>query len=161
MVAHLKKLIIISGSIRLLKEPTEPIPAIQRFDGVFIRLVRKYHKQLRDFDILILSPTYGLIKAEEKIGFTEPIRGSWRDLNLNENEISKLRESSLSTLQKLLKKKQYDEIYVNVGKSLLKTIEGFDKTVPQTIRITYAQGPGIGPKMAHMKNWIESWIKPS
>jgi len=157
----LKKLIIVSGSTRLLKEPADPIPAIQRFDGVFIRLVRKYHKQLRDFDILILSPIYGLVKAEEKIGFIEPIQGSWRDLNLNENEISKLRESSLSTLQKLLKRKQYDEIYVNVGRSLLKTIEGFDKTVPQAVKITYAEGPGIGPKMAHMKNWIESYIRPS
>lgn len=157
----MKKLIIVSGSTRLLKEPAEPIPAIQRFDGVFIRLVRKYHKQLRDFDILILSPLYGLIKAEEKIGFIEPIQGSWRDLNLNENEISKLRESSLSTLQKLLKKKQYGEIYVNVGKNMLKIMKGFDKIVPQTIKITYAQGPGIGPKMAHMKNWIESHINAS
>jgi hypothetical protein len=152
----LRRLIILSGSTRVFKEPVDPIPAIQRFDGVLIRLVRKYHKQLRDFDILILSPVYGLIKAEEKIGFIEPIQGSWRKLNLSEGEISKLREASLSTLQKLLKKKQYDEIYINVGRNLLKTIEGFDKIVPQTVRITYAQGPGIGPKMAHMKNWIES-----
>jgi hypothetical protein len=155
----LKKLIIVSGSTRAFREPAYPIPAIQRFDGVFIRLVRKYHKQLRDFDILILSPVYGLIKAEKKIGFVEPIRGSWRNLNLSESAISKLRETSLSTLQKLLKKKQYEEIYVNVGKSLLRTIEGFDKMVPQAVTITYAQGSGVGPKMAHMKKWIESQIR--
>lgn len=157
----MKKLIIISGSTRLIKEPAEPIPAIQRFDGVFIRLVRKYQKQLRDFDILILSPVYGLIKAEQKIGFKEPIHGSWRELNLSEDDISKLRESSLSTFQKLLAKRQYDEIYVNVGKSMLKTIEGFEEIAPQTVKITYSQGPGIGPKMAHMKNWIESHIHAS
>ncbi|MEM3551788.1 MAG: hypothetical protein QXV01_11940, partial [Candidatus Bathyarchaeia archaeon] len=61
----MKKLMIISGSMRLLKEPEEPIPAIQRFDGVFVRLVRKYSKKLRDIDIYILSPIYGLVKAEE------------------------------------------------------------------------------------------------
>jgi len=152
----LRRLIIISGSKRVLKEPADPIPAIQRFDGISIRLIRKYHRQLRDVDILILSPVHGLIKAEEKIGITEPIQGSWRRLNLNENEIPKLRETSLSTLQRLLKKKHYEEIYVNVGRSLLKVIEGFDKIVPSAIKITYAQGPGIGPKMTHMKNWIES-----
>lgn len=157
----MKKLIIVAGSPRIRKEPANPIPAIQRFDGVFIRLVRKYSKHLRDFDVLILSPVYGLIKAEQKIGFKEPIRGSWRDLDLSKDDISELRESSLSTLQKLLTRREYNEIYVNVGKSMLKVIEGFEKTVPQSTKITYSQGPGIGPKMAHMKNWIESHIHAS
>jgi hypothetical protein len=38
---------------------------------------------------------------------------------------------------------------------LLKIIEGFDKVVPRSTKITYAEGSGIGPKMAHMKKWIE------
>ena len=137
----MKKLIIVSGSTRLLKEPAEPIPAIQRFDGVFVRLVRKYYKKPRDFDVLILSPIYGLIKAEEEISFREPIHGSWRQLSLSENDISKLRNSSLSTLQKLITKRQYEEIYVNVGKSMLKIIGGFEKIVPPTIKITYSHAP--------------------
>ncbi|MEM2969540.1 MAG: hypothetical protein QXR63_01230 [Candidatus Bathyarchaeia archaeon] len=62
----MKKLIIISASARLLKEPVEPILATQRFDGVFIKLLRKYQKQLRNFDILILSPVHSLIKAEKR-----------------------------------------------------------------------------------------------
>jgi len=152
----LKKLIIVSGSSRVLKEPSDPIPAVQRFDGVFIRLIRKYYKQLRGFDILILSPVYGLIGAEEKIGFKEPIRGSWRGLILDKTDISRLRESSLPTLEKLLAKRQYDEIYVNVGRKLLRTIEGFEEIVPRTIKITYSEGEGIGPKMTHMKEWIKT-----
>jgi len=157
----MKKLIIVSGSYRVIREPKNPIPALERFDGVFIRLIRKYYKELRNFDILILSPTYGLIKAEEKIGFKEPIRGSWRKLELSKDTVSRLRDSSLSTLQRLLTKQQYDEIYINVGKNLLKIIEGFNQIVPQTTKITYAQGPGIGPKMTHMKNWIESHMNTS
>ncbi|MEM2875951.1 MAG: hypothetical protein QXL67_03235 [Candidatus Bathyarchaeia archaeon] len=50
----MKSLVIVSGSTRLIKEPPTPIPAIQRFDGVFIRRVRKYHKQIRDIDIAFL-----------------------------------------------------------------------------------------------------------
>jgi len=119
----MKKLIIVSGSYRVIREPKNPIPALERFDGVFIRLIRKYYKELRNFDVLILSPTYGLIKAEEKIGFKEPIRGSWRKLELSKDTVSRLRDSSLSTLQRLLTKQQYDEIYINVGKNLLKIIE--------------------------------------
>jgi hypothetical protein len=66
---------IISGSRRILKEPFTPIPALQRLDGVFIRLVRKYNEKLRNVDILILSPIYGMITADAEIEYKEPIDG--------------------------------------------------------------------------------------
>ena len=151
----MKKLIIVSGSTRVLKEPADPIPALQRFDGMFIRLIRKYYKQLRGVDVLVLSPVYGLVRAEEKIGFKEPIPGSWRNLVLGDMDILRLKESSLLSLQNLLVQQRYDEIYVNLGKNMLKIVEGFDKVVPRTTKITYSQGRGIGPKMSHMKEWID------
>jgi len=109
----MKNLIIVSGSTRLNKEPSQPIPAIQRFDGVFIRLVRKYYRQTKDIDVLILSPVYGLISSEEKIDFREPIGENWRELNLDNNIVSKLRESNLKVLKKVLSKRNYTEITSN------------------------------------------------
>lgn len=153
----MRKLIIVSGSTRVLKRPVDPIPAIKRFDGVFARLIRKYHTQLRNSDILFLSPVYGLIHAEEEIGLKEPVRGSWREPILDANEVMRLRQTNLSTLRKLLLKRKYDEIYVNVGIKMLRTLEGFQEMVPRTTKITYSQGAGLGPKMAHMKMWIESF----
>ena len=38
---------------------------------------------------------------------------------------------------------------------MLQLIEGFEQAVPANTRITYAQGNGIGPKVAHMKKWFE------
>lgn len=154
----MKNLIIISGSTRIIKDIPRPIPAIQRFDGVFIRLIRKYLKKARDIDILILSPVYGLISGEEKIEYKEPIGENWRKLKFDSNAISRMRESNLRMLRKWLSKRNYAEIYINVGKNMLKLIEGFEQIVPQTTKVTYAQGSGIGPKMTHMKSWIESRI---
>lgn len=151
----MKKLIIVAGSTRLTKEPTEPIPALQRFDGVHARLIRKYKDQLRNVDIVFISPVYGLIRAQEKIGLKEPAAGNWRKLALTEDEIIKLKDSTIPALKRLLSKNQYDEVYVNVGKSLLRGLEGLDKMFPQTTKITYSQGRGIGPKMSHMKVWIK------
>jgi hypothetical protein len=154
----LRNLIIVSGSARVAREPAEPVPALQRFDGIFTRLIRKYHKQLRGFDILIVSPIYGLVTAEQKIGFRQPVNGSWRDPLLADKDVSRLRESSLLTLRNILARQQYDEIYVNVGKNMLRIIDGFEKMAPRRTRITYAEGPGIGPKLTHMKKWIESHV---
>lgn len=150
------KLLIISSSSKIVKKPEEPIPALQRFDGALMRTLRKYYKDTDSIEVLILSPIYGLISAEAKIGVKEPAKGTWNGLNLTTSAIAELRSPSISTLRLMLSKKQYSEIYVNVGKELLRIIAGFDGIVPSGTRITYAQGPGIGPKMAHMRDWLKS-----
>jgi hypothetical protein len=78
---------------------------------------------------------------------------------LRERNISKLREVALLKLKKILHKKRYDEIYINLGKNIMKSLEEFEKAVPESTKITYAQGRGIGPKMTHTKAWIESQIR--
>jgi hypothetical protein len=155
----LRRLVIIPSSRRVVKEPAEPIPALQRLDGVFVRLVRKYYNQLYDTDVLILSLPYGLIKAEARIGYKEPIIGDWRKPVLSESDIKRLKKSTISELKNIFSKKQYDEVYITLGKNIMKSIEGFGKVIPESTKVTYAQGKGIGPKITHMKIWIESQIR--
>jgi hypothetical protein len=156
----MRKLLIISSSSRMTKEPMEPIPAAQRFDGVFMRITRNYARKLKQVDISILSPTYGLISPQKKIPYTEPIGGSWNWSKtwLSRAEIETTRKANLRTLTKLLSKGEYDEVYVNVGKEMLQLMEGFEHVIPRTTKLTYARGRGIGPKIAHMKNWMEEQL---
>jgi hypothetical protein len=138
------------------REPLEPIPALERFNGVFTKLIKKYDKELRDVDVLILSPIYGLVRAEENIVYKEPVGLSWGALGMSHGEIAEMRESNLINLRKRLGRRHYDEVYVNVGKSMLELIEGFDTMFRTNVKITYSQGNGIGPKMRHMRDWILS-----
>lgn len=154
----MRKLLIISSSSRMLREPKDPIPAIERFDGILIRSVRNYVDKLKNVDILILSPVYGLIPPEKKILYHEPIGGSWHKAQFSKDRIDTAKEANLSTVKELLSRRKYEEIYINVGRMMLKLAEGFDELVPRTTKITYAQGRGIGPKVAHMKNWMELQI---
>jgi len=151
----MKKLLILSSSSRILKDPKEPVPATKRFDGVIVRTIRNYVGKLKNVDILILSPVFGLIPPEEKIPYHEPIGGSWHKAQFSKDKIETAKKANLATIKKLLSKRKYDEIYINVGKTMLQLIEGFEQIVPETTKITYAQGRGIGPKVAHMKNWME------
>ena len=152
---QLRKLLIIPSSSRTLREPEEPIPAIRRFDGIFMRTVRKYVDKLKSVDILILSPVFGLIPPERKIPYHEPVGGSWHNAKFSKNRIDTAKEANLVRMKKLLSKQKYDEIYINVGKTMLQLIEGFEQIVPKTAKITYAQGRGLGPKVAKMKNRME------
>jgi len=150
---------IISGSSRMLKEPKDPIPAIERFDGIFMRTIRNYIHRLKKVDILILSPVYGLISPEDKIPYHEPIGGNWHKADFPKDKIDDARKANLVAMRKALSKQKYDEIYVNVGRKMLKLMEGFEQLTPKTTKIIYAQGAGIGPKVAHMKNWIELQLR--
>jgi len=147
-----KRLIIVSASSRLKREPKEPIPAIDRFDGIYFRTLRKYIRmgKLRNTDVLILSEKYGLISSREKIQYQQPHMGKYGSLSLNQEAANNLRSRNLQRLKKIVN--QYEEVYVNVGKGYRKLINGFENFATGTI--IYASGRGLGPKARHMKEWI-------
>lgn len=152
------KLLIISGSSKVISEPADPISALTRFNGGFVNVVRNYYGQLKDVDVLILSPVFGLVGAEEKIGYKEPINGSWHNFLLEDvlsgQEIANQRNSNLSKLRSIFSSKKYDEVYVIVGYQILKLVKDFEDLVSSTTTITYARG-GMGEKMRQMRDWIQ------
>lgn len=139
-------------SYRLDEQIKEPIPAIERYDGVYFRTLRKYLREgkLSDTDILIVSEKYGLIWSEDKIPIVKP-HGRMGSLSLDEKAIEKLRQENLEKLKKITKK--YSEIYVNIGREYMRLIKGFEKFT--SCKIVYASG-SLGVKAAHMKEWILS-----
>lgn len=158
----MKKLVMVSGSSQVRESPKEPIFALERFAGPATGIAAGYFKknQLQNIDVLILSPTYGLIEANQKIGYKQPVKRErgWWDLRLNEQDLDKMRESNLAKLKKKFTEVQYDEMYVNIGKEFLPMVRGLKNVVPKTVKITCAEGAGFGLKLAHMKNWFESNI---
>ena len=153
------KLIILSASSKIKTDTASPIHALQRFDGALMKQMKKYYTSLSNIDVMILSQVYGLVAADDKIAYKKPLQGPWNKIVLDESELEQLRKSSLSTLRSSLSKKDYDEIYINLGKELLKIIQGFESMLPSATKVTYAQGKGMGPKMAHMRDWIKPHLK--
>ena len=145
---------LVSSSSRILKEPKEPIPAITRFAGTSIRTLKKHAFKLKNVDVLLLSPRYGLISPKKKIPYHELIGNNWNRIDFV-NNMDFEREKNIAQLQKVLSRKSYDEIYVNVGQEMMQLIKGFEDTIPKNIKIVFSRGKGIGPKTAHMKEWIE------
>lgn len=149
-----RKLVIVSASSSIRKEPPEPIPAIERYNGIYFRVLRKHlqERKLKNIDVLIVSEKLGLIWSHDKISYHEPHVGKWGSLSLDRNAIRKQRTENLEKLRRIVN--QYSEIYVNVGLEYVKLVEGFEKLV--TCKVTYATGRGLGPKAVHMKQWLIS-----
>ena len=138
-------LLILSCSQRKRRDPGL-LPAIERYDGVNFRVLRKLKREdvwLDNLDVLIISAKYGLLKDSDDIEHYEQ--------KMTKERAIKLRDSVSEKLCTILKDKEYREIFVNLGKSYLPVL-GNGQAFADT-EIIYASG-GIGHKAAQMKEWI-------
>ncbi len=120
------------------------LPALELYDGVNFRVLRKFLNQRGwppGLCIKILSAKYGLIDATDLIEtYNERLtKGAARQKNGEVLEV--LKETG-----------KFVAVFVNLGKDYLPAIEGIDSLFNKD-RIVYAEG-GIGLKMAQMKRWL-------
>lgn len=122
------------------------MPAIDRFDGVYFRILRKYLREgrLKGVDILVVSDKYGILQANDLVPFHHPSD----KIKVTENT----RAANLTKLRDMLKKSSYSEIYVVCGEAFLEFITGFEEFANTTV--TYCQGQGLGPKARSLRDWI-------
>jgi hypothetical protein len=128
------------------------IPAIERFDGVYFRTIRKYIREgrMKNTDVLILSEKDGLVRSDQKLPYRKPA-GKIGVLTLGPTEVESARLKNLEMLTGILN--DYSEIFINVGRQYLKLIDGFEEYTKA--KVTYAKGR-FGEKAAHMRDWISS-----
>ena len=64
---------------------------------------------------------------------------------------SELRPHIQERLKKIIEVQQYSQVFINLGKTYMRTLEGFDWGLLSTLEAT----GGIGTKTAQMKAWLE------
>lgn len=145
----MNRLLIISCSQRKVKSP-ELLPAIDRYDGPTYRILRKLRRENRfprKVNILIISARYALLH------YNEPIIDYDLPMTIRRaDQIAPVIQSELRGLLNL--KPRYEQIFINLGKVYMRTLEGFHWGLVSTIE---ASG-GIGLKNSQMKAWLEKTV---
>ncbi|MEZ5335950.1 MAG: peroxide stress protein YaaA [Methanolobus sp.] len=142
------KLMILPCSKRKI-DNTEKIPAIDRYEGQYFRIIKKYISDFSNndgFDLAILSAKYGLIEPMEEIHDY--------DLKMNNSIASELNESVIKKLKSMNKDKQYKEVAINLGETYFKAIDGYDNIFEENAEFTIFEGK-IGERQQQMKSWLE------
>jgi cytoplasmic iron level regulating protein YaaA (DUF328/UPF0246 family) len=142
----LRRLVIVSASQRRVLDPN-PIPAIERFDGVYFRILRKYLREgkMKDVSILVVSDRYGILEANDLVPF-HPASDKTKEVTQD------MWASNLAKLKETFKKTSYSEIYVVCGQKFQAFIKGFEDFT--NVPVTYCYGRGLGPKARSLKDWI-------
>ncbi len=142
-----RKLLIVACSNRKKKDKSL-LPAIERYDGVNYRVIKKLRREGRfpkNVDVMILSAQYGLIDAMMPIPYY--------DLRMDRARASELRDQVTARLDTALRARRYDEIFVNMGKVYLGALDSEETLSNSNRLVKYAEG-GIGQKMRAMKEWL-------
>lgn len=143
-------LLILGCSQRKREEP-KLLPAIDRYDGVNFRVLRKtLHKNHwpKNLDLLILSARYGMIKRDTLI--------ENYDLPMTRRRAIELQEEVSVDLDGQISRASYNEIFINLGKIYLLVL-ALSKELKSPERQIHFSSGGIGRKMSQMKTWLQDF----
>jgi hypothetical protein len=137
-------LLLLGCSARKRTVPAQPVAAIERYDGVFYRVLRKWLRSAVQphLDVLIVSAQFGLIESATPIPNYERRMTSRRALELASGVQAKFNS--------LVSKRRYRRIFVNLGRDYGITVSG----VTELQNAVWAKG-AIGKRARQMKRWLE------
>lgn len=147
MPSESRYLLIVSCSQSKRSDPGL-LPAIERYDGVFFRVLAKAKREgywPENLKVLILSAKYGLLDPKYRI--------ENYDLRMTEERAIELRSSVKRTLSEQVLVSRYTEIFLNLGRVYLLALQGWEDALREETSVIYASG-GIGQKAAQMRQWL-------
>ena len=141
----MKRLVILACSQRKV-QGNLLMPAIARYDGPAYKVVRKWLRATPDarfyHDFLILSAEFGLISDRRYIPYY--------DRCMTVERAKELHQETLYTLKPILSSGTYGAIFVCMGKTYRRGIEGVDAFFPE---IQYSYG-GIEMQISQLRQFL-------
>jgi hypothetical protein len=154
ILAKEKSLLILGPSFRR-KTQKEPIPAVERFDGLFFRVAKKYLKTTKNVNVAVMLDDLTLVDESTPLPYKEPEGTKWGGKPIMKNTSNEAIEKNQTYLAAKLRGKRYSEVFVAMGKEYAKALP--DLTVFD-IKVIFPTSGGPGPKAQALKEWLSSKI---
>ena len=150
-MARKRRLLILGPSFRRDKSDGV-LPAVERYDGLFFRIVRKYLSIVRDVDVLVMRDDLVLVDSRAPLPYSPPEGEKWGSRSLSEDIIKKAGERNIVVFSEKLMKGRYLEIFVAMGKRYAKALPDLSQF---DVKVIFpVGGGGQGPKARALKEWL-------
>lgn len=140
---------LILGCSRTKIESPELLPAIERYDGPPYRVLRRYlsknQSDILSLDIYVLSAKFGLIDGRLCIENYDQKMTMERAAQLNEGVIDRFRVELLP--------RDYDEIFLSMGKTYLQALIGIDDLIDKQTSVIKPISSS-GKQLTELRNWL-------
>ncbi|MEM1674380.1 MAG: hypothetical protein QXI56_05855 [Candidatus Bathyarchaeia archaeon] len=126
------------------------LPALERFDGLFFRVARKYLGGVRDVDVVI-TDDLTLVDGDSPLAYRAPEGGEWGKRKLSREVLERARVVNERFLEKKLRNGRYGEVYLAMGKQYAAALPDLAK---YGVKVVFPTSVGPGPKAQALKQWI-------
>ncbi|WP_084555325.1 DUF6884 domain-containing protein [[Phormidium ambiguum] IAM M-71] len=125
----------------------ETLLALERYNGVAFRVVRKFLQQRKPdyLDIFILSAKFGLISSNELI--------SNYDQKMDKKRSQELQSTVNAKFCELLQSGFYKRCLLCLSQDYLQIFNNYEKVIPEKLTVTIATGT-IGKKLSILHHWL-------
>ena len=142
------RLLILSCSQR--KHFTQGLlPAFERYDGPAYRVINKFLRvhpsEAQLLDIYILSAEFGLIPSDKPIPDY--------DYRMTPQRGKELQQPTLSKLKQIVNSKQYEELFISLGKDYRQVLAGYESLIPANLKVIVSKG-AMGYKLGELRHWL-------
>ena len=142
------RLLILSCSQRKHSNPSL-LPALERYDGPAFRVINKFMRvrpfEAQFLDVYIMSAKFGLIPSSQLIPNY--------DRRVTRQQVKKLQTPTLTAFKQILIDRQYDELFISMGKDYLQVLGGYESLIPDNLKVIISTGV-MGRKQAELRNWL-------
>ncbi|MGC8551529.1 MAG: DUF6884 domain-containing protein [Phycisphaerae bacterium] len=135
---------MISCSAAKHRSPAGNIPAIERYDGVLYKVIKKAMRERLASPLLrvaIISAKYGLIESSTPI--------ACYDQRMDINRAKHIAGQVRTCLKQLLAQYESPQVYISLGRDYARLVAG----LPELKLAIWANGP-IGVRAAALKKWL-------
>jgi len=150
MSSSKRRLLILGPSFRRRKDK-KPLPALERFDGLFFRVARKYLSKARDVDVVVMIDDLTLVDGNAPLAYREPEGSEWGKRRLSSEALERAKLANEKFLEEKLKNGRYSEVFLAMGKQYAKALPDLAKF---GVKVIFPTSGGPGPKAQALKRWL-------
>lgn len=149
-MAGQRRLLILGPSFRRRRDEA-PLSALERFDGLFYRVARKYLSSVKDVDVVVMTDDLTLVDGNSPLAFREPKGSEWGKQKIDKETFEKAKAVNEKFLEKKFKNEKYSEVYLAMGRQYAAALPDLAK---YGVKVVFPTSGGPGPKAQALKKWI-------
>jgi len=127
------------------------LPALERFDGLFFRVARKYLGSVKDVDVVVMVDDLTLVDGDTPLAYREPVGSEWGKQRFSKGVLEKARAFNEKFFEKKFRNGRYSVVYLAMGKQYAKALPDLAKF---GVKVVFPTSGGPGPKAQALKQWI-------
>lgn len=137
------KFLLIMGCSQKKNPSIKPMKAIDRYTGLFFKVLKKNNSEMKDLDVVIISAKFGFLLPGTQI--------ENYDVKMTNKRALELRDEINQKFNKFFKDRNYDEVFISLGKYYSKAT--YYCSGVNAKKWIIAKG-AIGEKMSQLKKWL-------